>query len=305
MKVIGYNQKYFKPFATARIVKDFIPDYIWCMDNEEGEEVVIPTNGMTVEQIKYVFAKERFLTFLAHAELNELGVEKYQKDLSLFDFSEFHPFDAIRRPAFYGEPDEKMPTQVSYLSWFIDWTRGFENYSVVVDIFVRPYSYLHSSFENQFKRKRVYLFDALKKQYKSDAVKKVMESINSDLLPQNPVINKIEESSTPPIIPVQNPLISMDLDLSFDLSNAIPMSEPKDDVEEKTFELVETLPVEEPIVMTSVSEDMAEDITEKENVTDNPEIKQVDELGNIVEDEPDEYTKPDDEQPTYSFTFNI
>lgn len=149
--MISYDTKYFNPFETARIIKDIIPEYIWVMD-EGGDVFILPSHGKSYEKLKYIFAKEKKLNPIAHATLNELGVEKMNKDLSLFSSDDFFPFeDHIK--LHYRKSGEQ-----TYYGWFLDWSRGRDNYKVVIDIFVRPYLYVSDT--EPFDKKRVFIFDA-------------------------------------------------------------------------------------------------------------------------------------------------
>lgn len=156
-KILSYDIKWFIPFEKSSIDKNVTPKYVWCIEPIDSELVILPTYGRSFDKVRYLYDKDG-INVMTHAVLNENGVIFYeQNDLCLFNLDDFAP---IESSAGY-----KKTNSITY-NWFIDWSKGRENYKLVIDLNSRTFGYMDS--RENYKTKRLHLCEAYLKKDVAD-----------------------------------------------------------------------------------------------------------------------------------------
>jgi hypothetical protein len=156
-KVLTYDKKWFKPFETSSIKKAIIPSYVWCIEPKDSELIILPTYGRSFDKVRYLFDKDG-INVMTYAELNEDGIIYYeQNNLSLFNLDDFAPIEA--------SVGYKKTNSITY-NWFIDWSKGRENYKLVIDLNMRTFGYMDS--RENYISKRLSLSEAYLKKDVAD-----------------------------------------------------------------------------------------------------------------------------------------
>lgn len=175
-KVLSYDLKWFIPFEKSSIDKNVIPKYVWCIEPVDSELVILPTYGRSFDKIRYLYDKDG-INVMTHAVLNEDGVIFYeQNNLCLFNLEDFASMEATI--------GYKKTNSITY-NWFIDWSRGREDYKLVVDLNSRTFGYMDS--RENYKTKRLSLCEAYLK-------KDVADWLINDLLNSIEALRKVNYS---------------------------------------------------------------------------------------------------------------